>query len=518
MLLGISTYARAAKSPGYLTLEDIENRRERVAGGLLTPPSYTQTRWYMSDLEAAERLTDQGNLKRAAQLMLAARKDGYLSGVLSTRTGGVVRLPRIWRGDAEIIGALERGYNDTRAAFDEMNPPSELANLAADGLTLGAGLAELIPVRGRQYPVLVRYDPQHLRFDWTRNQWLYDSIHGPILIEPGNGRWVLHSPGGRIAPWQLALWRALGQPWIRKQHAQMYRDNWEAKLAHPARVAYAPQGASEPQKEGYFAQVMQWGINTVFGLTPGYEVKLLESNGRGWESFTKTIAECNQEFIIAIAGQEVTTTGGTGFANADIHKSIRADLIKETADGLAHTINTQIIPAFVTCVHGASQAMTRRVTLEYDVTPPKDRNNEAQAMGAVASAVKQLTESLETAKLAPDVKQIVDRFNIPTIAVQVPDDLQGGGIGDPAQDSALNGAQIASLLEVVGAVARGEIPRDSALAIIKRAFMVDEATADALLGTVGAGFIPMLPGAPPSAALPPGDGTPVPSNTEVIDA
>jgi phage-related protein (TIGR01555 family) len=81
--------------------------------------------------------------------------------------------------------------------------------------------------------------------------------------------------------------------------------------------------------------------------------------------------------------------------------------------------------------------------------------------------------------------------------------LPGGG--DAAADSALNGAQVASLLDIVRAVAAGEIPRETAVAIIMRAFSVDERQADQMLSTVGRGFVPTPKQAPPSlhAAPPP---------------
>lgn len=508
VLLGISAYTRNDTRRGFhTTLEEIEDRRDEYYGGLLPPPSVTPTRWYQSDLEQAERLADGGDLRRAGQLMLAARKDGHLAGVLSTRTGGLVRLPRQFRGDADVIARLERGHNSTRSAFDEMFPPSELAMFTADGVLLGVAVGELVPVRNRAYPVFVRYDPQYLRFDWNTNTWLYLSHLGAVKITPGDGRWILHTPGGMIAPWQAGLWRAIGQAWIRKQHAALYKDNWEAKLANPARVAIAPQGAAEAQKQSHFQRVMAWGVNTVFGMTPGYDVKLIESNGRGWESFAKTIEACNSEFVLALAGQVVTTTGGTGFANADVHKSIRADLIKETADGLCHTLNTQGLPFFVACVFGMDAINTRRVSVEYDVTPPKDLNAEAMAMSGVSGAITSLTAALAPVELAPNVRQIVDRFGI-AVLPKPPDDLAIGGGGD-AQDSALNGAQIASLLQVVTACAAGQLPRDAAVAIIARAFLVDDNVADRLLGSVGRGFVPASLDPAPTPA--PADAPPPPN-------
>lgn len=523
VLLGISAYTRATPSVTGADPATVDRLRT-MFGGLLTPPAITPTRWYMSDLEQAEQLADMGDLRRAGQLMLAARKDGHLAGVLSTRTGGLVRLPRQFRGDEDIIHELERGHY-TRAAFDDYLPPSELSLIGADGLLLGAGIGEFVPVRNRRFPVLVRLDPQFLRFIWSENRWFYSSIGGLIPITPGDGRWFLYTPFGRIAPWQTALWRAVGQAWIRKQHAALYRDNWEAKLAHPARVAVAPQGAAEVQKQGHFQQVMAWGLNTVFGMTPGYDVKLIESNGRGWESFTKTIEQCNEEFKLAVCGQVVTTDGGAGFSNSDIHKSIRADLIKETADSLAYAVNTQALPQYVAAVYGADAVLERPVAVEWDVTPPKDRNSEATYMVTVANATTLLTEALAPAGLEPDARQLVDRFHIPVRELPPPDVDDGqsapGGAGE-AQDAALNGAQIASLLQVVTACAAGQLPRDAAAAIIARSFLVPIHVAEALLGSVGAGFVPAsaapAPAAPAAPALP-ADAAPDPApEPEVTDA
>ena len=512
-------------------------------GGQLQLQALSQTRWYLSDLEYAELNADGGNLECAARLMRAARKDGTLAGVLSTRTGGLVRLPKRFRGNADVIAALELGHDSVRSVFDEMFPATELALLAADGLLLGVGVGELVDVVGRDYPVLVRLDPEFLMYRWIENRWYFRSVAGLLPITPGDGKWVLHTPGGRMAPWQNGLWRAVGRPFIRKEHAALHKDNWEGKLANPARVAVSPQGGSELQKDEWFRRVMAWGVNTVFGMTPGYDVKLIESNGRGFESFNTTIAQANTEMIIAIAGQTVTTDGGAGFQNSDIHKSIRADLIKETADGLAYTINTQGIPAFIAFMHGPEAVDTMATVVEWDVTPPKDRNSEATSMVTAASAITQLTQALaglpEEQQRQLDIGALCTRFGIPVLADGVSDTaaqesvnvkpglrlLQGGkqtggDTGDTgdviapvatpagdkaAQDTALNGAQVASLLEIIQACAQGLIPRDSAIGMIKRAFLVDDAGAEELMGSVGAGFVPAssTPAAAPPAPTPP---------------
>lgn len=397
----------------------------RGLGGQISAPPLSITRWYLSDIESAELAADQGDLQSPARLMRAARKDGVLAGVLSTRTGGLVRLPKRFRGDQDVISALDSQASDPRSVFDEMMPPSELATFAADGVLLGVAVGELVPVEGRDYPVFVRLDPEFLFYRWSENRWYFRSVAGTLPITPGDGRWVLHTPGGRIAPWQHGLWRAVGRAFVRKEHAALHKDNWEGKLANPARVAVAPQGASEEQQQGWFRAVMAWGVNTVFGMKPGYDVKLIESNGRGWECFVKTISDCNEEMKIAVAGQTVTTDGGAGFQNSDIHKSIRADLIKDTADGLAFTINTQVIPSFIAKRWGDDALATKSAVVEWDVTPPKDRVQESTSLATTAQAITQLTEALAPYGLKLDASAIATRFGIP-----IEGDLDGDGSPD----------------------------------------------------------------------------------------
>lgn len=410
-LLGISAYTAARANEGYLDDAAVERARERF-GGNLQPIPFSQTRWYLDDLEAAELNADMGHLAGAARLMRAARKDGVLGGVLSTRTAGLVRLPKTFRGKPEVVAALDRDPFAARSVFDEMCPPGELAQMAADGVLVGVAVGELVPVVGRDYPVLVRLDPEFLTFRWDENRWYFRSVAGLLPITPGDGRWVLHTPGGRIAPWQSGLWRCVGRSYITKDHAREHRDNWEAKLANPARVATSPHGAEVSQRETFFQRVMAWGINTVFDLPPGYDVKILETNGRGADSFRLTIAEQNEEMIIAVAGQTVTVTGGAGFANADIHKSIRADLIKATADELAHTVNTQILPQWIAERFG-EDALEESASVEWDVTPPKDRTSEANAAVTVANALERLTATLAPYGYEPDVERICADFSVP---------------------------------------------------------------------------------------------------------
>jgi hypothetical protein len=177
------------------------------------------------------------------------------------------------------------------------------------------------------------------------------------------------------------------------------RQNFANKLANPGRFAFAPVGADDNQQTSVLQSIIRWGINTVGVLPMGWDVKIVESQGTGWQVFGKEIEVADNESMITLAGQVVTVTGGSGFANADIHKTIRADLIRETADALAHTINTQVIPPWEIQRYGQG-ALAQTARLSWDTDPPKDRKTEAEALKAVAEAITALKDAV-TPKLPP---------------------------------------------------------------------------------------------------------------------
>lgn len=76
-----------------------------------------------------------------------------------------------------------------------------------------------------------------------------------------------------------------------------------------------------------------------------------------------------------------------------------------------------------------------------------------------------------------------DADNAPQQASQVPPDLDMEAREvQTAKEVSLNGAQIASLVDIVQAVNSGELSRESAIEIITSAFPFDSAKASAILG------------------------------------
>lgn len=426
-LLGVSTY-QAPKRYGPELDSSFVERMRTLFGGNLNPPPTTRLRWYLDDLEAAQHLADTGYLELCGQLWRAMRRDGRLVGLMSTLSGGVVALPKKFYGKHGVEELRSR--NGTRSVYENMVPSVEAGLMVADGRVCGAAIGELLPVEGRDYPVLCRLDPTFLQYQWNENRWYYNSIAGRLPITPGDGRWVLHLPGGRVAPWTNGLWPALGRSFINKEHAMLHRSNYSGKLANPARVAEAPAGADEPSRIGFVQSLLAWGLNTVIELPPGWKAYLLESKGEGYKVFQDEIDTSDKEFAVTICGQEVTVDGGVGFQNSDLFRAIRADIIKDVAGGWDHTVNTQILPSYIANKFGEA-AIDEGAVIESDIARPKDLTVEAASMTALAGAIKSLREALEGEGRTLNVDELTKRFGVP-----IKDDNDGDGAPDTTIEAA----------------------------------------------------------------------------------
>ena len=444
------------------TGQDIESaavvKIREILGGQLQMPPQTVLQWFLEEVDEARVAADRGDLTQAGRLLRALRGDALVSGLLRTKAGGTIRLPKKWRGDESIVEQLTSAEVGSITDFDLLCPPNELQAMAEDADFLRVAIGELCPVVGRPFPVLRRLDPEFLYFNWAQNRWYFKSPTGLLNVEAGDRRWVLHLAGPATAPWQFGSWNALGRTWVRKDSCQHLKSNWEFTLANPARIAKSPQGAAREQRLGFFHQLAAWGINSVFALPAGWDAAILESKGEGWQGFDSSIKSYNEEIMIALAGQLVSITGGTGFSSEDLYASVRFDLIRDTAVPLAFTINTQILPAYVVAMHG-EEALDECPSFEFEVKRPDDLKAEAAALTALGQALNKIVEVAKTGGLKIDLVGILAKFGIKAD----PDELSAIQRLSVPPTALLQALRIRELREAIGIDPLGD-DRDDELA------------------------------------------------------
>ena len=425
-LLGISTYSPPTQPGPELGDSGVKAARTAMGGRLESIPQ-VRLRWYPPDIERAQRLASTGDLTLVGQLCESVKLDGVYRGLSDARTA-CVNFPRRFYGSDEVSRVLKDKVNSDRDVYTEMIPATEARLMVNDELFCGVSIGEMVPVKGRDFPVLVRRYPQNLFYLWSKNQWYYRSIVGLIPITPGmptegadGNWWVLHIGGGRLSPWNSGLWNTLGRSYINKTQTLFARQSYEMKHAHPARVATAPLGATEVERTKTLQGIIRWALNAAFVLPVGYELKLIESNGRGIEVYENSIKTYNEEMATALCGSAVMLQGTAGFSNMDVFRVVQTDLIKTTAAAWDHTVNTQILPAFIAGRWGID-ALKNATTVETDVTPPKDRKTEAETLQTLANALKGIVEAMSAAQIAAgttnpvtiDLGELLARFGVPT--------------------------------------------------------------------------------------------------------
>ncbi len=423
--------ARAITADAQDTLATFPSRQRRKR---IAPLPQDRVRWLRADIENAEHRANSGDLRHAAQIADWVKADLVDGGLMAIRCS-VPRLPRVWRGN-EAARLWLQGEGSHTGCFNTIFPPGELEELAIDHLCLGVGIGMFVQLDGARYPHLVRLDPQFLRYLPSEDRWQYQGWNEVYDVTPGDGVWVLHA-NGCTDPWRRGLWAPLAYDLVSAAGATLHRDAFIWKFGNPLAVAKAPTGAANDQKASFWRAVLNWTLGSV-GVTPGYEVELLQPKAEGREVFNDADARAERRAMIRIAGQIVTTTGGVGFANAEIFATIASHLVTRTGQDLCTTLNTESIPQvleWAACC-GYVPANDIDLQLEYDTTPPQARKAEADAISTAAKAYKDLEEAFAASGLKPDAIEFKARFrlplNVPEPVAPVMQSPQPAPVPDPA--------------------------------------------------------------------------------------
>lgn len=407
------------KGPVPSYLESDLNRIRKQNQGKLRSPRPSGFDYLLIDVMEAGELADRGQLGELAKHWRGCYRNATFQGLLSTRSAGLVSLPKIFKGSPDAVDWLQRGYgtsDDPQSAFDFICPPQELSAMVEDGVGMGVAVAQLVEIEGLDHPVLARLDPAGLEYRINENLWVYNTDFGPVAIQPGDGQWVLYTPGGRVSPWQRGVGLSTAKATTRIESALLSLDSFLYRYGLPGRHATYPEGASQDDREALQELLEDWS-NTAFTTPEGYKVDIMQLSAEGAKIFPEIVASLNDEIIMAIAGQKVSVDGGAGFSNTEIHRNIRQDLIKNDAAALADCLNTQVLPQALAAKFGTDTYGEIEAYVSWNVEPPKDVMARAQGLQASAQAFTQLTGKAlgDTDGVNIDVKRLAEELQIPLV-------------------------------------------------------------------------------------------------------
>lgn len=379
--------------------------------------------WRPRDIQDALHSADSGSLQMAAELCERLMCDPQIAGVLSTRTLGMLGLPLSFMGSQEMADALHGVDGD----WDRMHPESESAQVVGWGIVLGVGLGQRVPLPRRAGErVLHRlraWHPREMRWEELpldderreRGQsvrWLVREAGGTEReVVPGDGEWVLYTPYGSQRPWALAAWRALAFAWILKQFALLDRARQVEVHGGPVRVGIAAEGATEDGRARWRDQLRGLSRDSALVLPAGYDLKLIEATGTGWELFQSQIAWADRAIAVVLAGQSVTTEGSSGFSDGKTQDTIRRELTRFTSQSWASCLRLQSLRPWARANYGTTQAPLP----VWDAESSEERLARARSMISLGEAVARLDSALAASGMRMDMGVLSQQYGLPLV-------------------------------------------------------------------------------------------------------
>lgn len=371
------------------------------------PSERVFTEWTPDRVRATFLRAEGGGLRLAADLCDALLADDRIMGALGTRVKGLLGLP--FRFDpAE--GAARRTplIKASEADWWTANPESELDQVLRWGIFFGLGPGQLVwtedRITGRLVPVLKFWHPRYLRWDGQKREWWITTIDGEVPFTPGDGTWVLYAPYGLNRPWAQGAWRSCAMWWLLKEYARQDWASYSEQHGKPIKVGSAPKEASKEARKALAADFSDLGSDTAIALPPGYDVKLVEATANTWTNFRAQIDLADSGMAIAVAGQNLTSkVQGASLAAADVHNTVRLDLIRSDGESLSTTMRAQQWAWWTEFNFG-----DRRISPwpKWDTTPPTDLKELAGTMNTAGDALRKLQD------LGLDIDPLIERFGL----------------------------------------------------------------------------------------------------------
>jgi phage gp29-like protein len=432
-------------SPSLIKEVKGKGRKPQALAPIAVPAKELQYRqisdgWTPKLVKAAFGQAEAGSMLLLADLVETMFTDDRISGVLKTRTHGLLGLPLHFEGGTEEQRLELAGASGSSSGlWDDMVDEAEAARLQAWGLLAGVGLAQRVPVPRRfgepQRYTLETWSPRWLTYDATASSgstWRINTRAGTKPLIPGI-QWVLYTPYGAKRPWAAGEWRALAFPWLLKHFALEDRANHSEVMGTPTRVGKAPQGATERGRNTFQAQIKALGRSGTLVLPEGWEYAITEATGRTWEIYSEGVKWADEAITIILAGQIVTTEGSQGFSSGNVQDQIKGDLLRFDAKALGKCLNKQFLGPWSFVNTGTYSAPLPC----WNTERPVNLMNQATGWETISRAVPDLNKTMAADGIAIDMKALAGRYNMPIKPIEVATKEVGGITLAPTSQDAI---------------------------------------------------------------------------------
>jgi phage gp29-like protein len=293
-------------------------------------------------------------------------------------------------------------------------------------------------------------------------------------------------------PYGLGLAHWLYWPVFFKRAGIQYWMIFLERFGQPTTVGKHPTNATNEERRKLLDALEAIATDTGITIPQGMEIEFLEAARSGTADYVKLCEYMDAAIAKIILGQTASTQGTPGrLGDDDLQGDVRADLIRADADLVCESFNETVV-TWLTEYNfpGAKPPHVYRVTdPDEDLAARADRDTKIYQMGfkpTLEYIHEQYGEGWEkqnnTTPPGGDGKQPPPNATDAPETTEQPLDTS---MLESPQQTALNGAQIKSLSDVIALVQQGQLDRARAYALIEVGFpAISKEQIERLLGDV----------------------------------
>lgn len=368
--------------------------------------------WTIGGIRSALAGHKIGMFSQAAMLVDDTFGDDRVQATLGSRTGALFgQKVKHLRAPSDTGGECFRAW---RRQHKQLCSSGVLSEIKRWAIMIGFGVSEILwdtsVTPWRMY--LKPWHPQYIYYRWDLRRLVANTTEGPVVIEPGDGKWFVHAPFGVYRGWIHGAVRAIADKWIIKQLAWRDRARYNERHGLPIIKAYVPAAGDAKQKELFVQSMSTMGQEAVVGLPQnvdetGYDLELLEARDRASATFRETIEDADRSIILTIKSQNLTTEVSEGsFAAARQHGNTEQVTLQFDDATFAHDLYEQCGRPFAMFNYGDPEKATYS---SWDVAPVEDRAAEAKTILDASTALA----ALKSNGMPVDLKAYARKFRIP---------------------------------------------------------------------------------------------------------
>lgn len=277
----------------------------------------------------------------------------------------------------------------------------------------------------------------------------------------------------------ISMLRPCYGPWLRKNNALKQESVGNQNFSTPIAVMSVPDGEQESVQYANAINFLEnYANNTAsYILKPnGWDLEL-KSNTFDSSKIRETIRSENEEITFAFLANFLNLGSGGGGGSYSLSNDLSdffTTSLEFIAEEIVETFNNQLIPAMIKLNFPNAECL-----VELAVSGIADK------AGKEFAEVVQLLTSVRAITPDRDLEQALrKKYKLPPMPeLGIEDEpVAGQANAEDVQITAFNGAQISSMIEVVTSYRTGILSHESAIAMLKTSFNIDDAKALEIVG------------------------------------